>query len=546
MTESRKFIYYSLGLYLIYSAILYALGFFSIGFLSDDYRNIYGALNSTLYQKLTGELPFINSFLIRPFYYLSLEKSVNISSWLGFAIDNFVWFRFQNLVLLLFIAFISGLTVYYLTKRSSVSIVCSAAILLFPNNINNICWMAARVDLICCFFYVATVLLFLLYCDYGKKMFFVLSIITFLLALLTKELAITLPVTVLLIGYFRNGKEGLKRHSFLIITLAVILILYFVFRLLIFGNSITEITTLYQSFPLGNAPGVIARALIALSIPLDFISLNYQLRNDNKLIILYLLILYGSGFYLLWSSVKSDMYKILGHLTALFFVLIAPYAIVGYIRPQMILLPFVILSIYVLYIYSQQRMLSLKLKKGVLRVSFAAAMIFWCYWSAGTVNDWNISYEKARINADKLIKTEHDPSKKMILIGNPGRFRQAFMFDHMTGAYNFWKYKQFTIKDTIYDIIQTAAFQESSIGAKLECKVLSANEFEIKTNAPKHFFYIEGYNIEKLRMGFKNSDISVEFTEFNNVDKPIKFKLVILTQNVECFLAEDLGFRKIY
>lgn len=546
MTESRKFIYYSLGLYFLYSVILYILGFFSIGFLSDDYRNIYGALNSTLNQKFTGELPFTNSFLIRPFYYLSLEKSVNISNWLGFAIDNFVWFRIQNLVIMLFIAFISGLTVYYLTKRSSVSIVCSAAILLFPNNINNICWMAARVDLICCFFYVATVLLFLLYHDSGKKLFFVLSLITFMLALLTKELAITLPIIVLLIGYFRYGKAGLKPSSYLVISLVVILILYFVYRIIIIGNNFTEITTLYQSFPLGNAPGVIARALIAISIPLDFISLNYQLRNDNKLIILYLLILYGSGFYLLWIAVKSDIYKILGQLAALFFVLIAPYAIVGYIRPQMILLPFVIISIYVLYLYSQQRLLSLKLKKGVLKVSFALAMVFWCYWSAETVNDWHTSYEKSKINVNNLINTEHNPSKTMILIGNPGRFRQTFMFDHMTGAYNFWKYKQFTIKDTINDIIQTAAFQESSIGAKLECKVISSNEFEIKTNAPKHFFYIEGYNSEKIRMGFKNSDISVTFTEFNNVDKPIKFKLVILSQNVECLLAEDLGFRKIY
>ncbi|MEO8514781.1 MAG: hypothetical protein ABI543_14585, partial [Ignavibacteria bacterium] len=455
-------------------------------------------------------------------------------------------FRLQNLMLLIFIAFISGLTVYYLTKRSYVSLSASAAILLFPNNINNICWMAARVDLICCFFYVATVLLFLIYSDTKKKLFFVLSILTFLIALFTKELAITLPFVILTIGYFRYGKEGLKRSICLLTVLTVLLIFYFIFRVFILGNNITEIATLYQPNPLANAPGVFARALIALSIPIDFISLNYQLRNDNKLIILYLLILYGAGFYLIWTAVKADIYRIIGQLALLFVILITPYAIVGYLRPQMILLPFTIITIYVLYLYSQQKKLSIRLKKNVLKTCFFAALIFWGFWSQQAVCDWLTSYEKAKTNVENLIKTPHDVSKKMILIGNPGRFKQTLMFDKMTGAFNFWKNNNFVIKDTINDIIQTAALQESSIGAKLECRQISAIEFEIKTNAPKHFFYIEGYDNERIKLGFRNNDISVEFTEFNNVNKAIKLNLKILSPNIECFLAEDLGFRKIY
>jgi len=535
-----------LGIYAVYTACLYALGFFSIGLVSDDYMNIYDAINSTFYQKLTGTLPFTNTFHIRPFYYLSLEKSVSLSALFGFAQDNFVWFRIQNLILFFFIAFSAGLTLFYLTKRASVSLVCSAAILLYPNNINNICWMAARVDLICCFFFIISVLLFFLYSDTGKRSFFILSMITFSLALLTKELAITFPAVIMLAEYFRKGKSGIKKAMPLMIGVVSILVIYFIFRIGILGNNVAEITTLYQSFPLSNAPGVFARALIALSIPMDFITINFQLRNDNKLIILYLFILYGTAFYLIWNSVRTDIYKIIGQLTAFFFILITPYAIVGYIRPQMILLPFVVLSIFLLYLYSEQRRLSIKLKKSVLRTSFIAAMVFWGIWSAGTVMDWQTSYDKARINVDKLISTPIEPGKKIVLIGNPGRFKQTFMFDKMTGAYGFWKDKQYSIKDTINDVIQTAAFQESSIGAKLECTVISPKEFEIKATAPKQFFYIEGYSSERIRTGFKNNDISVEFTEFNTVDKPIKLKLSVLSDKVACYLAEELGFRKIY
>lgn len=532
-------------MYAVYAALLHFTGFYSIGLLSDDYLNIYDALNSTFYQKLTGQLPFTNAFHIRPVYYLSLEKSVNISSLLGLSADNFIWFRVQNLVLLFFIVFTAGLTVFYLTKKSTVSLVCSAAILLYPNNINNICWMAARVDLICCFFYVVSVLLFLLYSDSGKKMFFYISIFTFLIALFTKELAITFPAVVFLVEYFRKGRTGITKTMPLVITLAVILVSYFIFRILVLGNNMTEIATLYQAFPLSNAPGVYARALIALSVPIDFITLNYQLRSGNKIILFYLLILYGSIFYLLWTAVRTDIYRIIGQLAAFFFVLITPYAIVGYIRPQMILLPFVIISIFVMYIYNEQRRLSLKLNKLVLRVSFAAAVVFWCFWSFGTVSDWQTSYNKALTNVDKLIGIQHDTKKKIVLIGNPGRYKQTLMFDKMTGAYNFWKNKKFVINDTINDVIQTAAFQESSIGARLEIKGISPNEFEIKAVAPKQFFYIEGYNSERIRIGFKNEDVSVEFTEFNNVDKPIRLKLSILSDKIDCYLADELGFRKI-
>lgn len=57
----------------------------------------------------------------------------------------------------------------------------------------------------------------------------------------------------------------------------------------------------------------------------------------------------------------------------------------------------------------------------------------------------------------------------------------------MTGAYNFWKDKQYVIKDTINDVIQSAAFTESSIGAKFEVKKYASVNLKSKTITPKQF-----------------------------------------------------------
>ncbi|MCX7877159.1 MAG: hypothetical protein N2510_00800, partial [Ignavibacteria bacterium] len=97
----------------------------------------------------------------------------------------------------------------------------------------------------------------------------------------------------------------------------------------------------------------------------------------------------------------------------------------------------------------------------------------------------------------------------------------------------------------INDVVQSAALDEEYIGTPFEVKPQSENEFEIRAVAPRQFFYIEGFDIEKNRSGFTNKDISVEFTEFNNTGKPIKLKLKILNENITCFIAEGLDFRKL-
>lgn len=543
---NKRLLLYALGIFTIYAILLYFLRYFQIGLLSDDYLNFYDAANSTFYQKITGQLPFTNIFHLRPVYYLSLEKSVQIQNWLGLAYDNFVWFRIQNLTMLLLIALLTGYIVLHISRRMSLSIIAILSVILFSNNINNICWTAARVDLICVLFYLAALYFTIQYCDRKSPVTFTLAVLSFILSILTKELAVTLPAAVLMIIYFTHDKEGLKKAKGILISFFVILSLYFIYRFLVLGNNVTEIATLYQESPLGSAPGVFARGLISLTIPIDYLALNYALRNDNKIILLYLFALYGAVFYLIWIMVKIDVYKFVGQLLALMILLLLPYAIVGYIRPQMSLLPFIILTIHILWIYSHQRRFNTYLNKKVLKIFYAVVFIFWGYWSATTVQDWLTSYEKAKVNVENVIKLNPEANKQTILIGNPGRFKQTFMFDKMTGAYNFWKEKRFAINDTINDIIQTAAITESSIGAKLEYKIIQPGEFEIKTNAPRHFFYIEGYDLEKTKTGFQNKDISVVFTEFNNVNKPIKMILKILSHDVNCYLAEELGFVKIY
>lgn len=93
--------------------------------------------------------------------------------------------------------------------EKNVWIVGALAALVFglhPLRVESVAWVAERKDLLCAFFFLSTVLLYLSYqsatSTKKRKRFYLLSIFTFVLALLSKPMAVTLPVVLLLLDAF--------------------------------------------------------------------------------------------------------------------------------------------------------------------------------------------------------------------------------------------------------------------------------------------------------------------------------------------------------
>src|SRR5436190_13238570 len=129
-TINKKFILYTLGVYLLFTIAIGFAGYFNIGMLSDDYLNLFDALHSSLRDKFTGHLPFTNGLHLRPVYYLSMQMSnyVNIIS--GLSYDNFINYRIENLLLYFILAFISGKLVLMKTGRVSLAVLTCLSIII--------------------------------------------------------------------------------------------------------------------------------------------------------------------------------------------------------------------------------------------------------------------------------------------------------------------------------------------------------------------------------------------------------------------------------
>jgi hypothetical protein len=541
--------------YLIFVSILLVSGYFSIGLLSDDYNNLNDAVNTSIVQKFSGDLPFTNKLHLRPLYYLSMQIGYYIHNSLGLGYDNFINFRIGNLILFLILAFMCGQLVYNLCQNYFSSIITVCSVLFFPSNIHNICWLAGRVDILCGIFFITYLYYSIKYIKNSKNAFLIMSTLFFLLALLTKETAIiALPICLIFIYFFNTNIEKRKLNT-LFFSQLLVLIVYFSFKCLINQFHIPYLS------PQNNLI-VIIKSFLGFVLPIDPLSIQYQLHKNDISILIYFVAFIFLSFFLFLYLFQTKFFKIIFFTFLVSLISTLPYSITGYVRPQLMLIPFSATAIFIISASTDFRNTFTGSGPGTGKDSFSnvknyrfikplvfscvIVLLFWTYYTYNNINQWKYAFYYSRTNLDNLLSKEYDSNKYTIILGNPGRIDQFFMFDKITGAYNYWKYKTPVIIDTIYDIVLTGTVAKEDIITKIQLNKLKDNEFEIYTKNENLFFYIEGFDINKNSYTFENNKIKIEFSEFSYLRKPMKMKIILKSKDINCFMVSESNYYKIY
>ncbi len=111
-------------------------------------------------------------------------------------------YHMTNLVLHL----INCLLVFYLfmllTDDLGISFLTTILFAVHPLHIESVAWVSARKELLFTLFFLAGIILYLYYQKIRSKKFYYLTVIFFVLSLLSKPTAITLPFVLLIIDYF--------------------------------------------------------------------------------------------------------------------------------------------------------------------------------------------------------------------------------------------------------------------------------------------------------------------------------------------------------
>ncbi len=115
-----------------------------------------------------------------------------------------------NLILHLLNIILVYKILFRLSKKANVALVAALLFGVHPLHVESVAWAAELKDLLYTFFFLVSYLCYLRYLAAAQKKFYVFSLLLFALSLLSKAMAASLPVVLLLTDYFKERKLNVK------------------------------------------------------------------------------------------------------------------------------------------------------------------------------------------------------------------------------------------------------------------------------------------------------------------------------------------------
>ena len=205
--NDNQYLRFSLCLCLI---LLIVFGAFSSclknGFVNWDDDN-YIVNNTAISSVSTANLKNIfSSFFVGHYQPLTI---------LSYALDyhfyklNPYHYHLTNLILHLLNSLLVFYLIYLLSGNIIVSFITAILFGLHPLHVESVAWVSERKDVLYSFFFLLSCITYLYYLTKGNKhKYYILSLFLFLCSLLSKSIAVTLPLVILLLDYYLKRKPS--------------------------------------------------------------------------------------------------------------------------------------------------------------------------------------------------------------------------------------------------------------------------------------------------------------------------------------------------
>jgi tetratricopeptide (TPR) repeat protein len=167
------------------------------------------------------ENPFIKKLdkndvkdIFTKFYFSNYQPLVHLSYALEYKSfkSNAGGYHITNTVLHTINGILVLLLIYLITKNVWISLIIALLFSLHPMQVESVAWISERKGIMCAFFYFLSFMAYIRFSRQDKKGFYYLSAVLFLLALLSKPMAVTFPIILLLFDYY---EEKISRSKFI-------------------------------------------------------------------------------------------------------------------------------------------------------------------------------------------------------------------------------------------------------------------------------------------------------------------------------------------
>ena len=207
MQDTRKALYAAALLSALIAFIIY-LPSLTNGFVGwDDPRYVYEnqwirGLDFAFLKEAFTEVYFANWHPVTMLSY-ALDYAVWGLNPLGYHLENVILHTINTAL----VAVLSVRLITVVRPLSAPAVFAAGAVpaLLFgihPLHVESVAWISERKDVLCAMFFLSSVLFYLRYAQKGKALCYVLSLVSFALAIMSKSMAVTLPAVLLLIDFY--------------------------------------------------------------------------------------------------------------------------------------------------------------------------------------------------------------------------------------------------------------------------------------------------------------------------------------------------------
>lgn len=298
---------------------------------------------------------------------------------------------------------------------------CGLFFLIWPVQIEAISWIAAWPHLWATLFYLASLIFYIKYFEVKKKSYNILALVFFILALFTKEIAMTLPVALFFISWHLNYKIAWKK----VWPFFLVLIIFLLLRLSATGQFFGYYGQASLAFKLPEYLGNLAIMF------LDWASAGYFRAQGYKVWYRFPWFLAGATLvfllvyiFYLWRYKKRERLYIF----ALLILSCLPVLPLGLHRTtfageRYLYLPTVF---FVMWFFSMIANLRLNINKKMFFIFFIAIC------SMIIINDKNIVWSKAAILSRQIVSSYADlhleVGTKLVSVALPDNMRGAEVF----------------------------------------------------------------------------------------------------------------------
>lgn len=366
-------------------------------------------------------------------------------------------YHLVNLLLLFASSLFVGLIGLELSGMRGNRLGASAAVwaallfVVYPLHLEASAWIVGRVDLLCTLFSLISIFAYLRFRLLREKYLFKISMLAFVLAMASKEMAATVPLVIaaceiLLYPYFGENpsagavKKIQQRRWSAVLSFFLVLGFFAAARLLALGTVIGGYSESGILAHLRNFlnPEPLQRILYPLNLDILRRTGEWDLRQSLERVLkgAYLALLINGGVRLI--LLKSSSWRILLFLAFWILVSVLPTAQVWLISPNLVggrlfymgSAPFVILLVFLALPAIDS------LKKSLVKVSAAAGVLsllliafVWSYWLQIDLKAWSGAAASMETFKNQLLSSLRtlDKEKKILLLNLPADYSGAGM-----------------------------------------------------------------------------------------------------------------------